>query len=1128
MDSEYELNDMYFLADIDECASSPCLNGGTCVDGVNGYTCGCIPGYEGLHCDVDIDECASSPCLNGGTCTDGIDGYACTCIPGYAGLNCDIDIDECASSPCLNGGTCTDGIDGYACTCIPGYEGLNCDVDTDECTSSPCLNGGTCVDGINGYTCTCIPGYEGVHCDVDIDECTSTNPCLNGGTCVDGVNGYTCTCIPGYEGLHCDVDTDECTSSPCLNGGTCVDGVNGYTCTCIPGYEGVHCDVDTDECTSSPCLNGGTCVDGVNGYTCTCIPGYEGVHCDVDIDECASSPCLNSGTCVDGVNRYTCTCIPGYEGLHCDVDIDECTSTNPCLNGGTCVDGVNGYTCTCIPGYEGVHCDVDIDECTSTNPCSNGGTCVDGVNGYTCTCIPGYEGVHCDVDIDECTSTNPCLNGGTCVDGINGYTCTCIPGYEGLHCDVDIDECTSTNPCLNGGTCVDGVNGYTCTCIPGYEGVHCDVDIDECTSTNPCLNGGTCVDGINGYTCTCIPGYEGLHCDVDIDECTSTNPCLNGGTCVDGINGYTCTCIPGYEGLHCDLDIDECASSPCLNGGTCVDGVDGYICSCVHGYEGPDCEDIAGRLYVSSISPFTDLKFIDGLTYGMWGKDPLSDTANGTVIQITGTSSQQMTKYSSMADFISNTNPVSHNLHHSCEGDGYVFYNGSLYYPMLNYNKIVRYNIDLDQSVTSTLPVAIGTHNTYQYQWGGYSDIDFAVDEYGLWMIYATSDNLGKFVVSKVDPIDCSFLQTWITDSPTKGITGQAFMVSGMLYVVNSYSSMTHISYVYDTFSSTGKTLSLSDIPIGPGHGYLTHMSYMPGSTSSGPVLNTWDDMYASTYDVSLSNSVSWWQTRMYLSHIDTAIDIRSGGNTHGAWLMDPAFDFVDRKFWVLEGYNSFNTFLRYDNSADFVADNNSALVSLPSLSCDGTGHVIWNDYFYCHEAYTSNILKFDLLGNPALVSSTLLSGAGNRNTYAYKWGGYTDIDLAVDESDLWVMYGDTIEATGNIKIAKINKQTMTIETTWSTARSKTSSGNAFIISGIMYVLNSYSSPSYIDYVYDTNTGTDASLGPSDIPWPASSHGYLTQLTYIHGQEPSLLAYDDGFIQEYPVTLVPTKPNWLP
>ena len=37
----------------DECLSSPCLNGGLCVDGDNGYTCNCQPGYEGLHCQID-------------------------------------------------------------------------------------------------------------------------------------------------------------------------------------------------------------------------------------------------------------------------------------------------------------------------------------------------------------------------------------------------------------------------------------------------------------------------------------------------------------------------------------------------------------------------------------------------------------------------------------------------------------------------------------------------------------------------------------------------------------------------------------------------------------------------------------------------------------------------------------------------------------------------------------------------------------------------------------------------------------------------------------------------------------------------------------------------------------------
>ena len=38
--------------DVDECASSPCQNGGTCVDVVNAYTCNCVPGYTGENCDI--------------------------------------------------------------------------------------------------------------------------------------------------------------------------------------------------------------------------------------------------------------------------------------------------------------------------------------------------------------------------------------------------------------------------------------------------------------------------------------------------------------------------------------------------------------------------------------------------------------------------------------------------------------------------------------------------------------------------------------------------------------------------------------------------------------------------------------------------------------------------------------------------------------------------------------------------------------------------------------------------------------------------------------------------------------------------------------------------------------------
>ncbi|KAL9980337.1 hypothetical protein ACROYT_G008909 [Oculina patagonica] len=73
---------------INECASNPCLNGGTCVDQVNGYVCNCQPGYGGVHCQTNINECSSNPCLNEATCVDQVNGYVCNCQPGYTGVNC--------------------------------------------------------------------------------------------------------------------------------------------------------------------------------------------------------------------------------------------------------------------------------------------------------------------------------------------------------------------------------------------------------------------------------------------------------------------------------------------------------------------------------------------------------------------------------------------------------------------------------------------------------------------------------------------------------------------------------------------------------------------------------------------------------------------------------------------------------------------------------------------------------------------------------------------------------------------------------------------------------------------------------------------------------------------------------
>jgi Notch-like protein len=111
-----------------------------------------VSGYTGSICETDIDECASTPCLNGGTCTQGVASYTCTCAAGFADVpvgTCFSELDECSSSPCLNGGTCFDHTFAYSCVCAKGYAGYNCEVNPNECASSPCMNGTTCTDRLN-------------------------------------------------------------------------------------------------------------------------------------------------------------------------------------------------------------------------------------------------------------------------------------------------------------------------------------------------------------------------------------------------------------------------------------------------------------------------------------------------------------------------------------------------------------------------------------------------------------------------------------------------------------------------------------------------------------------------------------------------------------------------------------------------------------------------------------------------------------------------------------------------------------------------------------------------------------------------------------------------------------------
>ena len=50
---------IYFAENLNECESSPCKNGGTCNDSVDGYTCVCAEGYKGKTCEGKFQKLLS-------------------------------------------------------------------------------------------------------------------------------------------------------------------------------------------------------------------------------------------------------------------------------------------------------------------------------------------------------------------------------------------------------------------------------------------------------------------------------------------------------------------------------------------------------------------------------------------------------------------------------------------------------------------------------------------------------------------------------------------------------------------------------------------------------------------------------------------------------------------------------------------------------------------------------------------------------------------------------------------------------------------------------------------------------------------------------------------------------------
>ncbi|KAM6936820.1 olfactomedin-like protein 3 [Xenentodon cancila] len=251
---------------------------------------------------------------------------------------------------------------------------------------------------------------------------------------------------------------------------------------------------------------------------------------------------------------------------------------------------------------------------------------------------------------------------------------------------------------------------------------------------------------------------------------------------------------------------------------------------------------------------------------------------------------------------------------------------------------------------------------------------------------------------------------------------------------------------------------------------------------------------------------------RITLSEIKSLKIVKKVGDSHGFWFKDTSEG--SSKVYLLSGIHN-NTVLEYASLENFIektATPPPKMLQLP-FHWQGTGHVVYNGFLYCHKADTPNqILKVELL-NGTVVDSTLLPGAGRLPVYSLNPNTY--LDMAVDELGLWVLHAE-LEYGGNLIITKLDKGTLAVEYTWDTQCRSQDAEGAFLLCGTLYVVYNtrYGGRSTIQCLYDIHDTIHSNESPvMFFPKRYTSHSSI----HYHPGDRQLYAWDDGYQTIYKV-----------
>ena len=557
--------------------------------------CANAAGYSGDVGQYDTDECQSSPCAPGGTCIDSNDAHelrnsgTCSQSIGGSSIQSKAECEQAARAWNLSD-TSVSHSNATSATHPPG-----CIFDGQELRFGSLNNTGVCSMAtkclcrqsiaLTLFRCACKDGFSGVLCEDDASACLSS-PCRNGASCAIGVPRLA---FPASKAVATGVFKDPA-------GNMCAKSA----------YDFDHCVVNQCEAsTQCPKVFGGTCtacqaVASLQWRLTSAQPVFKDLPAaysratnnqsvNILTAGCASEYKFSTGpparSCSGGATRAI-----GTDGL-LTIAIDTSTvpkSTSSCHGGHRCVGAVVTSEVRPAKANEVAEFTYDSDQ---------------GQDWYEATAVL-YKASNAHVrnlDTDKIAGVKAVrgsqISASQCPNSFSHDVCG-KASQERYTCSADgfITDILSVPESGNyylafyaasydktGGQQLSSVlKVKSFRLLPASCVAQCDL---KAVAPPP-----TCT------AATCLPGYR----DVDKD---ASNGCENSAnaptpppTFGTYSSKYSCALNPGYAGHNGEIDVNECASSPCKNNATCLESgrsavvpPDAYNCTCAGGFSGGHC-----------------------------------------------------------------------------------------------------------------------------------------------------------------------------------------------------------------------------------------------------------------------------------------------------------------------------------------------------------------------------------------------------------------------------------------------------------------------------------------------------------------------------------------------------------